>query len=269
MVFVGLPEHWGVSFCLLSVTFAVVTSDLRLPIALALLALLTVLAAGMTITNGLFPAGAGVWLVWRRCGRLPLWFIGGAAAMALVATGIAATFVLTSDSRRENFTLRIRSCLNKRVTNDPLRAGIYAFRGLVDPIIGPTPVVEMNLSGEQMLTYESPDHFGLWPYDLLQSGGAMCWLILLCLSLGHVLGADRSLGMLLAGWIVFNLFFHNYWGDEFFLFSPHWCWALLAAVLVGARSLNWRWTLMLCGVLVVSQAYTLMRYHEMLSRITS
>ena len=63
--------------------------------------------------------------------------------------------------------------------------------------------------------------------------------------------------MILLSWIAFNVVFHNFWGDEFFLFSPHWSWALLALLLTGVQYVPFRW-LAAAGILIsLAQAQSL------------
>ena len=72
---------------------------------------------------------------------------------------------------------------------------------------------------------------------------------------------------LTAPWVAFNLIFHNLWGDEFFLYSPHWSWCLGAVLLAGARRLP-PWLVVLLAVpLIVGQVATLIAYRNALGLI--
>ena len=70
------------------------------------------------------------------------------------------------------------------------------------------------------------------------------------------------------GWILFSAVFHNIWGDELLLFSPHWSWALMALVLLGARDLSLKFTAAVFVPIVVSQVYTLITIKSALETIT-
>jgi hypothetical protein len=267
MIIVTLPEHFGISYALLSMSFAVAAAELTLPTALGLLGILTVVTSGVTVTNGLFPVMAGAVVVWRRTGvRFPSWFLWTIGITGFLAVGGVAALGLTPGERL-NPTIRdlrwkIGSNLNLRLAKNPAAVGAYAFRGLVDPVIGPTPGMDTNnWQNMPMVTYEPRGlPYRFWPYDGLQSAGAACWLILFlvaCLKL--IRSPDRMIALLLFSWIGFNLVFHNFWGDEFFLYSAHWSWALLAVVFLGARSYRSPWILLLCLPLVGAQIHTLTR----------
>ncbi len=229
MVLVALPEHFGVSYGLLSLTFAVAASDLRLVPTLALLGALAVVNSGLTATNGIFPLAAGAAVVWRRSGsRFPAWFLRTAAALVVLGGAGLAGLAWQLESRHEPIMTYVKGYLHLRLVNDPAEAGVFAFRGLVDPVIGPTPAVETG-DGDSwaMVSYEpSGSPHRLWPYDVPQSVGAACWITLFLISCAALLRSpDRALAVLLLGWIAFNLIFHNVWGGEFFLYSSHWSWA--------------------------------------------
>lgn len=270
MVLVAVPEHWGISLGLLSATFAIAASELRFGTALALLGLLAILAAGITVTNALFPISATACVVRRHSGgRFASWFLWGGSSAVLLGIAALALYIFSSESRWERFAFRISMFLNRRLSQEPMKASAFVARGLVDPVVGSKPALDKNYLGTWMMTYEPTDApYRLWPYDLIQTIAAVCWLILLLLSCRSLFRSrHHQLALLLLGWVVFNLLFHNYWGDEFFLFSPHWLWALMATVFLGARSLSLSWVLLLCGLVVIGQVHTLLQFHEVLTAI--
>jgi hypothetical protein len=272
-IIAAVPEHFGVSYALLSVTFAVASSDLRLPTALGLLFLLEILCAGVTITNGLFPVMAGFALVWKHSGcRFPVRFLAamclGAAVAGLTFTGLASIPRDRLPPLMQDLRTSVGKFIHVRV-DDPLSFPKYSFRGLVDPIIGPTPDLDRNnWQHRPMLTYESSSSlYSIWPYDVLQSAGATSWLIMLALSCLRFIRSPDCLGSLLFAWIAFNLALHNLWGDEFFLFSPHWSWALIAMVYL--RIPRSPWVFLLCLPLAIAQLHTLTRIWEMIPLVLS
>jgi hypothetical protein len=172
--------------------------------------------------------------------------------------------------------------LNLRLVRHPLDAAVYSVYALVTPAVGPPPAVRTT-KGRQMVTYESgkplhwePNGF-LAGSDSLYLGdwwgvsgiGAALWVVLL-LSCTYRAIRDRStrpLVWLPAGWILFNLVFHNLWGDELFLYAPHWSWALMALVLLGARRLSLITVASFVMPIAACQVYTLVRIRDLLMTI--
>jgi len=273
MILVAVPEHFGVSYGMLALTFAVAAAELRFSTTLFLLGLLAVVASGLSLTNGLFPLATAALVIWRQpreqSPKRILW-----PTLIAVAIGIAGlgAFVASSETVMNNLRGKILPYLNMRLRDDPVKAGAFAFRGFIDPVIGPTPAIDGVGSWKRpMVTYE-PGYapYRIWPYDLPQSAAAACWITLLLLSgLSLIRSQDRLLALLLLGWIGFNLVFHNIWGDEFFLFSPHWSWALTTIVLLGMRHYPSRWIILLCLPIIVGQIVTLTRIWAVLAEIQS
>jgi len=157
-----------------------------------------------------------------------------------------------------------------RWIRDPFRACIYAVYAVVCPAVGPTPLV-MRVPGWDMVSYEPAHHVVLLSYYLgLQAVGAVAWAVLLVRSTTKALQAEktRAYVWLPLGWIVFSILFHNVWGDEMALYSPHWSWALMALVILGARQLPLKFVATLFVPIVVSQIYTLIQIHTALGTIT-
>jgi len=97
-------------------------------------------------------------------------------------------------------------------------------------MIAPPPRIDTNNFYEvPMLTFEARGvEYPLWGYDRLGTVAALAWLTWLgwsLLSLGSS-AAGRDLVLPLVLWIAWNSLFHNLWGDEYFLYSPHYGWAL-------------------------------------------
>src|SRR5579875_1460820 len=121
-----------------------------------------------------------------------------------------------------------------------------------------------------MVTYQ-PTYapYALWPYDRFQSVAAVAWIVLLATSgvRAYRDPTTRPYTGLLLGWIAFNTVLHNVWGDEYFLFSTHWSWALFALVLLAAP--HWRWPAVACltAPLAMGQVHTLFAVHRVLATI--
>jgi hypothetical protein len=172
--------------------------------------------------------------------------------------------------------------LNLRLERHPADSAVYALYAIVAPAIGPAPAVRTT-KGAEMVTYESsqPLHWNpngyftgsdgvqIRDYWAVQGAGAALWLWLLLRCAHRALRdpSTRTFAWLPAGWIVFNLVFHNLWGDELFLYAPHWSWALMALVVLGGRDLSRRVVAAVVIPIVVCQMYTLFQIKRALLTI--
>jgi len=258
----ALPEHFGISNGLLSVAFAAPILLNSVTVATIFLAAMGVVCGGTTITNALYPVAA-IWQYSFRTMRSRMKVL--AAAIPIGLAGFLF-FFLTS------YTINhfVSGYLTMRWIRDPFRACIYAVYAVVCPAVGPTPLV-MRVPGWDMVSYEPAHHVVLLSYYLgLQAVGAVAWAVLLVRSTTKALQAEktRAYVWLPLGWIVFSILFHNVWGDEMALYSPHWSWALMALVILGARQLPLKFVATLFVPIVVSQIYTLIQIHTALGTIT-
>lgn len=270
----ALPDHFAPSVGLLCYAFAVFLDDrsghghrTRLK-----LAVLTFLAWGITVTNGIFPAAL---LAWRWAdGRrsLPRWVLYAAGAVVLLG-GAFAVWVAGFDPRDHSNPLvwRVRGYLTGRLLNDPAGAAARTLRGLTDVAVGPTPAIDTNnYDKTPMLTYE-PTHsaYRAWPFDAVQGTSAAVWLALLGVAVVLALRDERSRwpAVVLLGWTGGSLGFHLLWGDEFFLYTQHHAWALATLVAMGLRSVP-PWALVApVAAIAVGQVWTLMRIREKLAEL--
>jgi hypothetical protein len=295
---IALPEHFGLSNGLLSIAFVAPIAIANRRIRTAVLAALTVLCGGTTITNVLYPLAAiyqwGLTSVRARAAvvlaaalALPLaifLFVDSRKVVLLYTEsdkeiasrvavlpahipGITRWYLKTSKIHGH-----VGDYLNLRLLRHPLDAAVYSVYALVTPAVGPVPAVRTT-KGWPMVTYESgrplhwdPNGFFSGSDSLYLGGwwgahgiGAVLWTVLL-LSCTYRAFRDRTTRPLLwlpAGWILFNLVFHNLWGDEQFLYTPHWSWALMALVLLGARQLSLLATASFVIPIAAYQIYTL------------
>lgn len=284
-VLVCLPEHFALSHGLLCASLAVVLTGWPLRRRLALLALLTVAAGGVTVTNSLYPLGAFLFLLLRAspglsglrafAARHPRRVAVGSllVAGALGAGGTAAGLAVlrrARDPRAEMLVGKIRGDLHGRLYRAPAASASYLLRGLIDPVIGPTPSLQAD---GRMVSYEPAGgrykSYGFWPYDRLQGAAALGWLALLvgatCTALRS--SATRGVALGLLAWLTFNGLLHNVWGDEFFLFSPHWSWALLGLVLLAVPPRASPWLVPLVTVLCAGQVHTLLAIRSQLALV--
>jgi hypothetical protein len=237
----------------------------------ALLVLLAVLAGATTVTNGLLPV---ILLLMTFLPKRPdgapwspraSWIIGIVAIVLAAAIGafLFGEQILEFLQRRLGLMY-----LHGRLFRDPLSALLYALRGLFDPVIAPVPqVVNADMPGEAMLTLEPFDW--RWPYDRYQSVPVAAWGALLTFSVVTIARDPtvwHSGGALLA-WLAINAVGHNLWGDEHFLFSPHWSWCLIALILVAARRWSSMWLVPVLVIVMAGQVYSLWIMHESLAAI--
>jgi hypothetical protein len=232
----AIPDHFGLGLGTLAAAFGFYLRDWpvrRKAIALALVALL---AFGITVTNVLFPTLL-LAAVLVRAG-LPRWCYLAALFLGFFGAGSAFAFVQSRPDLQARIGERVEMYLTWNLTRNPGLAAVRTFRGTVDAAVAPTPSVsaESNLSGLPMLTYQPPGvPYPAWPYDAPRSFAAACWLALLTIGIATGLRhrPDREPLLLLWLWVSFNAVLHNIWGDEYFLYSPHYAWALLAAAVLG------------------------------------
>ena len=261
----SLPDHFGLSSGLLSINFAILVLRKHSPSNLILLTLMAALVTGTTITNFALPVLCLLFALhqakdfrgipwWKY--RIPL-----AAAFVLVAIFCGA---LVMERYAGDFVTQFR---NNRFVESPARAVVYVFAGILYPAVGPVaPVVFQQDRSFAMLSYEP---LNLLQYDPVQTIGAIAWLVLLAVSVRSALKerTARPYVYLLLIWIGFNLIFHNLWGDEFFLFTPHWSWALISLVFFGARNVSWKFVMAVAVPILIAQMYTLMHLGKALASI--
>lgn len=272
---VSLPDHFALSFGILSAAFGVFLDDRNgfgRHTGWKLIAF-TVLAGGITVTNAVFPAGLFVWRWVAQRGSIPKWVWPIVSVM--LAGGVAFGWWVSRFDPADNsnpLVWRVRGYLSGRVLNDPNGAAARAFRGFVDVTVGPTPAIDTNnYYKTPMLTYEpTTATYSAWPYDLPQSLGAGAWIGLLALAV--VLGVrderTRWPALVLLGWSAANVVFHVLWGDEFFLYTPHYSWALPTLVLLGTRRLT-SWAVLVPVLLItIGQAATLLRLRDAVLSLT-
>jgi len=258
----ALPEHFGISNGLLSIAFVVPILLVSVEMRTGFLPAMVVLCGGTTITNALYPLAA----------LLQYSFKSMRARIVVLAAAIpvglgAFLFLYTKSYTMHHF---VSAYATFRLLHDPLRACVYAIYAVICPAVGPTPRV-MREPGWDMVSYEpAHDVVRLSYYFGLQAIGAIAWLVLLvkCLAKGLQEERTRVYVWLPLGWVVFNAVFHNIWGDELLLFSPHWSWALMALVILGARDLSIKFIAIVFVPIVVSQIYTLFTIKSALETIT-
>lgn len=257
-----LPEHFGISNGLLCITFVFPIVVASAELQAVGLAALGVLCGGTTITNVLFPLASFV----RYCLRSTRARMYAAAAAMAGGLG-AALFLYLRSSTIHYF---VGKYLSLRLFRDPLEAGVYAIYALVAPAIAPAPRM-LRWPGWDMVSYEPAlQPLRLSYYLGFQTIGAIAWAILLVTCISNALQDNRTRAYvwLPLGWLLFNIAFHNVWGDELFLYAPHWSWALMALVVLGARGLSTKFLTVTSVIVITSQINTLFAVKHALQTIT-
>jgi len=258
----ALPEHFGISNGLLSVAFVVPTLLASAGTTTAFLAVMVILCGGTTITNALYPLAA-IWQYSFKSMRARLTVLAVAVPVGLGAF----LFLYTKSYTMHHF---VSAYATFRLIHDPFRACVYAIYTFISPAVGPTPRI-MREPGWDMVSYEpAHDVVRLSYYLGLQAIGAIAWAALLVKCTVKALQQEsaRLYVWLPLGWVLFSVVFHNIWGDELLLFSPHWSWALMALVILGARELSVKFIAAMFVPIVVSQIYTLFTIKNALETIT-
>ena len=282
---IALPEHFGISNGLLSIAFAVPLVVANPRVKTAALSALAVLCGGTTITNVLYPLVSLLRYGFNSVRARRVMLAGAAAALgvALFLYADSRSMVLSNGGILPKYVpaagrLYLKSTVihiyvtefsNSRLLRDPRRAVVYAFYALVAPAVGPTPLIRQHPRWT-MVSYEPErEPLRLSYYRGVAGVGAVLWMVLL-LSCGYQAVADpgtRAFVWLPLGWLLFSMLFHNLWGDELILYAPHWSWALMGLVLLGARHLSLRATASFVIPLAVCQAYTLFQIKSALQTI--
>jgi len=249
---IALPEHFAISNGLLSLAFVVPIVVASVPIRTGVLAALVVLCGGTTITNALFPLGSIAHFSFKST-RTKIAVVVAAIPVAL-AVGL---FLYT-----RSYTIHwfVNSYLNLASLHDPQRAGAYTFFTFVAPAVGPPPRV-LRVPGWDMVSYEpAGTSLQVSYYSWIQAVGVVAWIALLLTCVTKALREDRTRPhvWLPLGWVLFSAAFHNIWGAELFLFAPHWSWALMGLVVLGARNLSRTFIATMVVPIVMSQIYALL-----------
>jgi hypothetical protein len=258
-VIVAVPDHFGLSNGLLSAgfaTWAVARQSWQKVMTLATLAIAT---AGTTISNGLFMA---ICLAHQRLPSIRLAAMVGVGAMIAFA---AVTLVLAEMSTSMKWY--VRSFTNERLVRNPAAAGLYALMTVVYPAIAPSPHLKTVWDHQRlMVTYEP---FDVRHYSWLQASGILAWVALLMLATVGTFRNPRSrpYGSALVIWLLFNALLHNLWGDEYFLYSTHWSWALMGLLMLGLSETRTTWVALAVMVLVPAQVLTLIAIRAALQSI--
>ncbi len=267
----AIPDHFGFSVGVIGLAFATLLDDRSVRFRAIALAILAPLAFGITITNVFLPLGLiAVLVVYDRRASIRRWHVV-AAVLTIVAVGCVVREIVTIPAIQARVRERVSLYLNLRLVDNPISALGYSFRGLVDAAVAPTPrVLRNNLDRMPMLTYESDaGRRSFWPHDGVQTAGALAWFGLLVWGIrsGWRDTELRPATVGALGWALANAAFHNVWGDEYFLYTPHFALPLMMVAAFGFRALPAH--VFYPSIVVVAGAalHTLRQYHLLLNGI--
>lgn len=234
----AVPEHMGLSSALLTVAFVVTAVD-EMPYRGRLLLGLTVLTAATTVTNAALPLGCLLYLERQRLDgfiRIRAVRIAGMVAMLLAAPLAISAYGSAIVQHALRGDTIVRKFLNVRVLESFSAAVMVPVAAVTYPAVGPEPVIA-GAAAARRITYEP---LTLGDYSFVTGAGAIAWLVLLAVAVVAAYHRPRlRTGLVICGtWLLFNVAFHSVWGDELFLYSPHWSWALAAVVVLGVGEMK-------------------------------
>lgn len=226
---VALPESFGIAMALLLASWTMVFSAVRRNVSFSLRSIIAAafVCGGCTTTNALAPIMNGV----IRRGIIPssrwvatLTFASLGSLLILVICCYHATNIhevlydILPSALKEPF-----GYFNFRLVRNPIQGALYSLWGTVAPVIPPKPAFG-SFGLTKGLTYE-PVSF--CQFSLFQWPGILAWWTVIAHGIfSRWERHERYLAISCFAWLIWNLVFHNLWGDEFFLFSPHWVWCL-------------------------------------------
>jgi hypothetical protein len=241
---VCLPDHFGLSFGLLLVTFAAAWTRAhrdrmrRGPAILAWTA--GALAVMTTSTNAVFVGMVVAWMhareaaaAWASHSGDRRWRTRAVLLVALVAAASALAAAAAARRVVSGETIATRY-FHGALFHAPARALAAIPLTLAYPTVAATPHVAAEPGGP-VVTLEpwSPGD-----YSPLGAAGAIAVLTLWAGAVATLLrvpGPGREAAVLLSAWVGFNWAFHSVWGDERFLYTPHWAWVLPVLLILAAR----------------------------------
>jgi hypothetical protein len=266
----AIPDHFGISLGLFCTATALLLRPMRPRSRWLALAGLGLLLFGITVTNVLYVMLFACAAIIRELQGLRRYafLAAGLLALGLAWAGLHYTLKARPEIQKR-VDERISLYLNDRIRLQPVAALEYTVRGLTDCMVAPTPhLTTDNLDQRLMLSYEREDAVrDFWPHDLWQTAAALAWFGLVVYGTIVLARTQRLLAVCLWLWVLGNGAFHNYWGDEYFLYSPHYAFALWLFAAYALQALPRGWAT-LSAVLILSGAlHTLWQYGDLLAGI--
>lgn len=244
------PDHFTQSYLLLSLSFILLFLNIPFTVLLPIQLLLGLLIAGTTTTNAIFSALIITYLLQRRKwlpnAMVTSGYMLGFAGFFLISGYLFFTYTPSNDQQ-----LMFNRFFNFQLYREPIAALEYFLASLTYPIAAPLP----RLSDVPIVTFE--------PIKLI-SHSLIDWIIFTLTLLLVVTGIQRSLstwGKQLTTtalmWLMFNVLFHNIWGDEYMLYIPHFSFLLLLFSLSQIKRMSVTGCALLILPIIAYQLYTL------------
>jgi hypothetical protein len=262
MTIVALPDHFGLSYGLLLVTFVGGWSSVtcRRHGWWALVAGL--LAIATTVTNGVFVGMVFAWMGWRPAGAAWRAHRGhrgwqAAAVVLVAAVGIALAFTVPPAARRIGSGQTI---VTKYFHGELLRSPAAALVCLPLTWTFPTVAAAPRVAGPPGEAGVTLEPWTVADYSPLGAAGALGILALAVAFIGRVMRPSPSgeAAVLLNVWVAFNWTFHSVWGDERFLYTPHWAWVFPVMLVLSSREGRVpRWFWPVAAVIVCAEVASL------------
>jgi hypothetical protein len=269
---VALPESFGIAMALLlgswAMVFSAVCRNVSFPPSRVIAAALV--CGGCTTTNALAPFISEGSRRWNLSLKKKLLCDGNrklCTKLLQVVAGASGAFVIFFVMRGQWSNVRewlralvpsvlwnpLRSSIkepfhfaNLRLLHEPIQATVYSLWGTVAPVIPPMPGFS-----EWGLTYE-PVSFR--QFSLFQWPGILAlWAVIAYGLRSRWERHERFLAISCSAWLIWNLVFHNLWGDEFFLYSPHWVWCLWLLFGMGFSKLKPRVATLVAACVISAQ----------------
>lgn len=222
---VAAPDHFGVSMSLMLISAVAAVVIQKTSSSLKFQVIFSLLIFGVTSTNIVFSILVIVYIL----NRDSIVDVGGilkkkVVYVSLFSIGILSFSFLFWLTRGKSSSM-ILGLTHFRIFLDPFSAFQYLIAGFVFPVFSPLPTV-----AEGLVSFEPIKIVNL---NFLYCFFAMMWIFyLIFFFLKEFKKSKLSVFVLvLFPWILFNIVFHNIWGDEFFLYSPHWSWVFLLFLL--------------------------------------
>lgn len=213
------PDHFAQSFLLLTLSFLVLFLNISFGSQVVIQGILGVLIAGTTTTNAIFSGIIFLYLLNKK-NWLPAKWYYTCFLLGLVCLIGACYFFYVNYSLSHNEDLMFNRFFNFQLFTSPFASIESFFATFSYPISAPPPLIKPPI-----LSYE--------PISLLQLNIAellITALVLFAVFNGIFCAAQNwGIPLLVAAlaWVIFNFIFHNIWGDEYMLYTPHYSFMIL------------------------------------------
>lgn len=238
MTIVALPDHFGLSYGLLLITFVGGWASVTRHRHGWWAGLAGSLAVATTSTNIVLVGMIGGWMAWRPARRI--WaerrrhraLLAAIAIVALVLTGALVVVAPAAARRVASGETIVSKYFHATLVHAPGTALVSLPLTWTYPTVAAAPHVAD--AGDGACATLEPWRFG--DYTPLGGLGALLVFALTIAAVARLArgGAAGQSAFVLTAWVAFNWLFHSLWGDERFLYTPHWAWVLPVTLALSA-----------------------------------